>query len=434
MSNNQSIHARRQAAVPNGLASAFPIYVSKAKNTELWDEDGNRYLDFIGGISVLNTGHCHPKITEAAVKQAQTFSHTAANIAMYDIYVELAEKLNAAAPGDTPKKTAFFTTGAEALENAIKISRARTGRNGVITFTGGFHGRTLFTLGMTGKVAPYKSLFGPFPAGIYHAPFPHESLGVSEAEAVSALHKIFKADIEANQVAAIAIEPVQGEGGFYPVSPSFAQQLRNICDEHGIMLICDEVQTCFGRTGTLFATEQLGIEPDLLTAAKSLAGGYPLSAVIGKADVMDAPLPGGLGGTYGGNPVAIAAALAVLEVIQEENLLARSNQNLLARSNQLGEQFKQTLTEIQTKQGNNSIIANIRNKGAMIAFDIVDKAGQPDAAATKSLIDFCQANGLLIASCGLHANSIRIMMPLTATDENISEGLGTISKGLASLA
>lgn len=423
MSNNQSIHARREKAVPNGLASAFPIYTAKAQNAELWDADGNRYLDFIGGISVLNTGHCHPKVTEAAVKQAQAFSHTAANIVMYESYVELAEKLNAAAPGNTPKKTAFFTTGAEALENAVKIARAKTGRNGVITFSGGFHGRTLFTLGMTGKVAPYKTLFGPFPAGIYHAPFPHENLGVSEADAVAALQKIFKADIEATQVAAIAIEPVQGEGGFYPVSPSFAKTLRDICDEHGIMLICDEVQTCFGRTGTLFATEQLGIEPDLLTAAKSLAGGYPLSAVIGKAEVMDAPLPGGLGGTYGGNPVAIAAALTVFEVIKEENLLARANQ--------LGETFNNALSDAQSKQG--SIVTNIRNKGAMIAFDIVDKAGQPDATATKALIDFCQGKGLLIASCGLNANSIRIMVPLTATNDNIAEGLGVIGDGLDSL-
>lgn len=419
MSNNQSIHARREKAVPNGLASAFPIYATRAQNSELWDADGNRYLDFIGGISVLNTGHCHPKVTEAAVKQAQTFSHTAANIAMYETYIELAEKLNAAAPGGTPKKTAFFTTGAEALENAVKIARAKTGRNGVITFSGGFHGRTLFTLGMTGKVAPYKTLFGPFPAGIYHAPFPHENLGVSEADAVAALQKIFKADIEATQVAAIAIEPVQGEGGFYPVSPSFAKTLRDICDEHGIMLICDEVQTCFGRTGTLFATEQLGIEPDLLTAAKSLAGGYPLSAVIGKAEVMDAPLPGGLGGTYGGNPVAIAAALAVFEVIKEENLLARANQ--------LGETFNNALSDAQ------SVVANVRNKGAMIAFDIVDKAGQPNTVATKALIDFCLGKGLLIASCGLNANSIRIMVPLTATDDNIAEGLAIISDGLDTL-
>lgn len=422
MTHNEKLQTRRQAAVPNGLASAFPIYVEKAKNAELWDADGQRYLDFIGGISVLNTGHCHPKITEAAIQQAQTFSHTAANIAMYEIYIELAEKLNAAVPGNTPKKTAFFTTGAEALENAIKIARAKTGRHGVVTFVGGFHGRTLFTLGMTGKVDPYKKLFGPFPSGIYHVPFPNETLGVSEDDAMNALNKLIKADIEAEDIAAIAIEPVQGEGGFYPVSESFAKRLRQFCDDNGIMLICDEVQSCFGRTGTLFATEQLGIEPDLLTAAKSLAGGYPLSAVIGKADVMDAPLPGGLGGTYGGNPVAIAASLAVMDVIEEEQLLQRAKA--------IGEKFKSFLAAKKAAQGEQSPIGDIRQKGAMIAFELVDANGAPDAEATKNLIAQCKEQGLLIAACGLYGNAIRIMVPLTATEENLDEGLAIIQSAL----
>lgn len=419
MSNNEALLARRQSALPNGLGSAFPIFVDKAKNAELWDVDGNRYLDFIGGISVLNTGHCHPKVTEAAVKQAQTFSHTAANIVLYELYVELAEKLNAAAPGDTPKKTAFFTTGAEALENAVKISRAKTGRHGVITFVGGFHGRTIFTLGMTGKVDPYKKLFGPFPSGIYHLPFPAASLGVSEDDSIKALEKLLKADIEAEDIAAIVVEPVQGEGGFYPVTPSFAKRLRQICDEHGIMLVCDEVQTCFGRTGKLFATEHLGIEPDLITAAKSLAGGYPVSAVIGKADVMDAPKPGGLGGTYGGNPVALAAALAVYDVIKEENLLERAHH--------IGQMFAETLEQAKA---DGAMLGEIRINGAMIAFELVNADGKPDAPATKALIAHCQQQGLLLASCGLYGNAIRIMVPLTATDENLQEGLGIIKSGL----
>lgn len=423
MSNNEAILARRQAAIPTGLASAFPIFVEKASNAEVWDADGQRYLDFIGGISVLNTGHCHPKVTAAAMQQAQTFSHTAANIVLYEIYVKLAEKLNAAAPGDTAKKTAFFTTGAEALENAVKIARAKTGRHGVVTFVGGFHGRTLFTLGMTGKVDPYKKLFGPFPSGIYHIPFPNAGLGVSEDDSMNALAKLIKADIEAEDIAAIAIEPVQGEGGFYPVSPSFAKRLRQFCDDNGIMLICDEVQSCFGRTGTLFATEQLGIEPDLLTAAKSLAGGYPLSAVIGKADVMDAPLPGGLGGTYGGNPVAIAASLAVLYVIEEENLLQRAND--------IGEKFTTFLAAEKTAKGEQSPIGDVRATGAMVAFELVDADGNPDAAATKQLISDCKDQGLLIASCGLYGNAIRIMVPLTATDENLDEGLAIIKAALS---
>lgn len=419
MSNNDALLTRRQAAIPTGLASAFPIFATKAQNAELWDADGNRYLDFIGGISVVNTGHCHPKITEAVIKQAQTFSHTAANIVLYELYVEMAEKLNAAAPGDTPKKTAFFTTGAEALENAVKISRAKTGRHGVITFVGGFHGRTMFTLGMTGKVDPYKKLFGPFPSGIYHLPFPAESLGVSEDDSIKALEKLLKADIEAEDIAAIVIEPVQGEGGFYPVTPSFAKRLRDICDQYGIMLVCDEVQTCFGRTGKLFATEHLGIEPDLITAAKSLAGGYPVSAVIGKADVMDAPQPGGLGGTYGGNPVALAAASAVYDVIQEENLLERANH--------IGQQFADMLN---AAKADGALIGEIRITGAMIAFELVDADGNPDAPATKALIAKCQEKGLLIASCGLYGNAIRIMVPLTATDENLSEGLAIIKAAL----
>ncbi|PIE46103.1 MAG: 4-aminobutyrate--2-oxoglutarate transaminase [Gammaproteobacteria bacterium] len=420
MSHNDNLLKRRQAALPKGLATAFPVFADKAENAQVWDVEGNCYLDFVGGISVLNTGHSHPKIVKAVTEQVQKFSHTAANIVLYPGYVELAEKLNAAVPGDTPKKTVFFTTGAEALENAVKISRAKTGRHAVITFVGGFHGRTLFTLGMTGKVEPYKKLFGPFPSSIYHVPFPAESLGISEDDSIKALEKLFKADVDPSNVAAIVIEPVQGEGGFYPVTPNFAKRLRQICDDNGIMLVCDEVQTCFGRTGHLFATERLGIEPDLITAAKSLAGGYPLSAVIGKADVMDAPLPGGLGGTYAGNPVAIASALAVYDVIKEEKLLECANE--------IGEKFTAMLNEAKSAGAK---VGDVRITGAMIAFDLVDDDGKPDAKATADLIASCFNKGLLIASCGLYGNSIRVMVPLTVEAAHLDEALDIIKKELA---
>ncbi|PID66161.1 MAG: 4-aminobutyrate--2-oxoglutarate transaminase [Gammaproteobacteria bacterium] len=417
--NNQDLQSRRQAVLPKGLATAFPVFTDKAQNAELWDVEGNRYLDFVGGISVLNTGHSHPKIVAAVTEQVQKFSHTAANIIMYPGYIELAEKLAQAVPGDTAKKAVFFTTGAEALENAIKISRAKTGRDAVITFIGGFHGRTLFTLGMTGKIDPYKKLFGPFPSSIYHVPFPAQDLGISEDDSIKALEKLFKADVDPNNVAAIVVEPVQGEGGFYPTSPAFAKRLRQICDDNGIMLVCDEVQTCFGRTGYLFATERLQIEPDLITAAKSLAGGYPLSAVIGKAEVMDAPLPGGLGGTYAGSPVAIASALAVYDVIKEENLLERANA--------IGEQFNTMLT---AAKAGGAKIGDIRITGAMIAFDLVDAQGNPDADATKALITHAFAKGLLLASCGLFGNSIRVMVPLTVPQAHLDEGMEIIKSGL----
>ncbi len=417
--NNKNLLARREKAVPTGLATAFPIFVDKALNTEVWDVEGNRYLDFIGGISVLNTGHSHPRIVEAVKEQVERFSHTAANIAMYPSYVELAERLAEAAPGDTPKKAVFFSTGAEALENAIKISRAKTGRDAVITFVGGFHGRTLFTLGMTGKVDPYKKLFGPFPSSIYHAPFPSEGMGITEDDSINALEKLFKADVDPSNVAALVVEPVQGEGGFYPVSPSFAKRLRDICDAHGIVLVLDEVQTCFGRTGHLFATERLGIEADLITAAKSLAGGYPLSAVIGKADIMDAPLPGGLGGTYAGSPVAIAAALTVYDVIKEEKLLERAND--------IGEQFNAMLTEAKAAGAK---VGDVRITGGMIAFDMIDEAGNADADATKALIAKAFEKGLLLASCGLAGNSIRVMVPLTVPQAHLDEGLAIIKAGL----
>lgn len=411
---NQSLLARREAILPTGLGVAFPIFAERAKNAELWDVEGNRYIDFIAGISVLNTGHTHPKITQRVHEQLDKFTHTAAQIISYDSYVTLAEKLCEKAPINGPKKAFFLTTGAEAVENCIKIARAKTGRHGVISFVGGWHGRTMMCMGLTGKVIPYKNNFGPMPASIYHALFPAPELGVSEEQALHSLEMIFQADIHPEDVAAMIIEPVQGEGGFHQVTPSFAKALRQICDEHGIVLIMDEVQSGFARTGTLFATEQLGIEPDLITAAKSLAGGYPISAVIGRSEIMDSAQKGGLGGTYSGSPLGCVAALAVMEVIEEENLLERSNL--------IGERMATFLAEL-----NHPKIAHIRHKGAMLAFDLVDADGKPDPAAAIDLKARAFERGLLLASCGMFGNAIRIMVPITVEDEILTEGLQIIA-------
>ena len=410
---NEALLARRKAVLPTGLGIAFPIFAERAKNSEIWDVEGKRYIDFIGGISVLNTGHSHPKITQRVHEQVDKFTHTAAQIVSYESYVDLAEKLCEKAPISGPTKALFLTTGAEAVENTIKIARAKTGRPGVISFVGGWHGRTLMCMSLTGKVLPYKKNFGPMPGPVFHALFPAEELNVTEAQALHSLDMIFQADIDPSEVAAMIIEPIQGEGGFHQVTPSFAKALREICDEHGIVLIFDEVQCGFARTGTLFAGEQLGVEPDLMTTAKSLAGGYPVSAVIGRADIMDAPQVGGLGGTYAGSPIALAAALAVIEVIEEENLLERSVV--------IGDTIAEFLKGL-----NLSSIGNIRYKGAMLAFDLVDSEGKPDTAATANLKQKSFEQGLLLASCGMYGNAIRVMVPLTVEDEILQEGLDII--------
>lgn len=414
---NDSLLQRRLAVLPKGLGVSFPIFADKAKNAELWDVEGKRYIDFVGGISVLNTGHSHPLIIERVKEQLDKFSHTAAQIINYESYVTLAEKLCEKAPISGDKKALLLTTGAEAVENCIKIARAKTKRHGVIAFVGGWHGRTMMCMGLTGKVVPYKNNFGPMPASIFHAKFPAEELDVTEAQALDSINDIFQSDIHPQDVAAIIVEPVQGEGGFYQVTPSFAKALREICDEHGILLIFDEIQSGFGRTGTLFATEQLGVEPDLMTAAKSLAGGYPISAVIGKADIMDAPQPGGLGGTYAGNPLGCVAALAVLELFEKENLLERSKQ------------IGQTIA-VFLRNCNDNRIQNIRHKGAMLAFDLVNEKGEPDAAFATTLKQKAFEKGLLIALCGRYGNSVRVMVPLTVEDEVLQEGLEIIKQAL----
>jgi len=427
MTTNAELQKLREAAVPRGVASLLPVFTDRAQNAEIWDIEGKRYIDFAAGIAVLNTGHLHPTVKAAVAAQLERFSHTCFQVTQYESYVRLADRLNRLAPGPTPKKSILFSTGAEAVENAVKIARAYTKRSAVVAFSGAFHGRTMFAMGLTGKTAPYKLGFGPMPGEIFHLPFPAEYLGVTPATALAALDTLFKSDVDPSRVAAIIIEPVQGEGGFYPAPVEFLKELRRLCTEHGIVFIADEVQTGFARTGKLFAIEHAGIEPDLMTIAKSLAGGFPLSGVIGKAEIMDAPGPGGLGGTYAGSPLSCAAALAVLEVIEKEHLCNRANA--------IGALLKQRLNGLRGRHGLDCI-GDVRGLGAMVALELV-KYGDthlPDPDLTKALVQRAAANGLVILSCGTRANVIRFLVPLTATDAIISEGLDIFERSLVEVA
>ncbi len=416
---NASIDARRVAAMPRGVGIGFPIYAERALNAELWDVQGQRYIDFGSGIAVLNTGHRHPRIVKAIADQLERFTHTAYQVVPYESTVALAERLNQLTPGKHAKKTAFFTTGVEAVENAIKIARFATRRPGVIALAGAFHGRTYMGLALTGKVAPYKAGFGPFPASVYHVPAPMALHGVRVEDSLKALQQLFKADIEPEQVAAIIVEPIQGEGGFYVMPPEFMRALREVCDRHGILLIADEIQTGFARTGKLFAMEHCGVVPDLMTMAKSLAGGVPLSAVCGRAEIMDAPAAGGLGGTYAANPLAIAAAHAVLDVIADEKLCARAER--------LGQSLKKRLQAFRAQV---PAIAEVRGLGAMVAVEFAKPDGTPDADFTKLVIQRAQAAGLLLLSCGVHGNVIRFLFPLTIEDAVFEEGMAILAKAL----
>lgn len=422
VSRNADLHLRRERAIPRGIANATSVYPERALNAEIWDKDGRHYIDFAGGIGVLNVGHCHPKVIAAAREQMDRFVHTAFQILPYEPYIELAERLNALAPISGPVKTALFSTGAEAVENAVKISRAATGRSGVIAFTGGFHGRTLFTSALTGKVIPYKDRFGPMAPQVYHLPFPVEHHGISVTDTLAALDHLFRASIGPQDVAAIIIEPVQGEGGFYIAPSELLAALREMCDRYGIVFIADEVQSGFARTGTLFAIEQSGIEPDLITTAKSLAAGFPLSGVIGRAGVMDAADPGGLGGTYGGNPVACAAALAVLDVIEEEAILARATA--------LGDRLKAHIEELM-QRSDMPPISVVRGLGAMVAFELVSEDGAPDAALARNVTRLADELGLVLLSCGVFSNVIRILVPITVEDDVLEEGLRRMDAALA---
>jgi 4-aminobutyrate aminotransferase/(S)-3-amino-2-methylpropionate transaminase len=428
MSNtsNAQWQERKQAAIARGQGNIAPVYIDRAENAEMWDVEGKRYIDFGTGIAVCSTGHSNPRVVAAVQKQLQRFSHTCVMVTPYDSAVELAEKLNELAPGPTPKKSIFVTTGAEAVENCVKIARAHTGRRGVIAFNGGFHGRTLLAMGLTGKITPYKNLFGPFPGEIFHVPFPVNYHGVSAEDSLKALEMLFKVDIAPSDVAAIIVEPVQGEGGFYPASNEFMQALRKLCDEHGIVLVADEIQTGFARTGKFFCCEYAGVEPDLMTVAKGVAGGFPLAAVVGKSEIMDAPLPGGLGGTYGGSPIGCAAALAVIEEIADRNLVARAGQ--------IGELFSRRLKDLQKKYP--GIIGDVRaDRGAMIAMELVKNgdADQPDADLTKEIVGLAFKKGLVLLSCGIRGNVVRFLPALTISDDHIEEGLDILEACLKEL-
>lgn len=423
---NKSLQARKVKAFPRGQGNVYPVYVEKAKNAEIWDVEGNRYIDFGSGIAVCNTGHSHPKVISAIKTQVDKFSHTCVMVNPYEVAVELAEKLTQLAPGDSDKKAIFVTTGAEAVENCVKIARAHTGRRGIVAFNGGFHGRTNMAMALTGKITPYKHLFGPFPSDIYHVPYPVDVHDVSIKASLKALANLFKVDIAPSDVAAIIIEPVQGEGGFYAAPPAFLKALRELCNEHGIMLIADEIQTGFGRTGKMFCFEHSDVEPDLITMAKGIAGGFPLAAVVGKSEVMDSPPPGGLGGTYGGSPVACAAALAVLNIIEEEKLIARAAQ--------IGTLFNQRLSALQAKYP--QLILDVRHTGAMIALELVHNsdAEQPNAALTQAIIAKAAQYGLVLLACGFYGNVIRFLPPLTIEDKTLNEGLDNFAKLFTDLA
>jgi 4-aminobutyrate aminotransferase/(S)-3-amino-2-methylpropionate transaminase len=423
--NNAALMARRRAALPVGLGQTYEVFAERALGAEIWDVEGRRYVDFAGGIAVLNTGHCHPKIIDAVKSQLDKVHHTCFQVLAYEPYIELAERLIEKTPGDFPKKALFLSTGAEAVENAIKIARCATKRAAVIAFGGGYHGRTLMTMALTGKVAPYKTGFGPFPAEVFHAKFPNALQGVSVADALASVEAIFKYDVEAERVAAIIIEPVQGEGGFHVCPPEFAQALRALCDKHGILLIADEVQTGAGRTGTWLASEQWGVAADIVTMAKSMAGGFPISAVIGRADVMDKPAPGGLGGTYAGNPLACAAGLAVLDIFEEENLLERSRA--------IGTRLVDALQAIAREH---VVIQEVRGLGSMIAIELFKDGdlARPDADLTKRICAEALHRGLVLLSCGSHGNVIRVLVPLVASDALIDEGLGIMADCFKALA
>jgi 4-aminobutyrate aminotransferase/(S)-3-amino-2-methylpropionate transaminase len=414
---------RRAKAVSRGMGMAAPIIAARAENSEIWDVEGNRYIDFGGGIAVVNTGHRHPLVMKRVYEQLEKFTHTCATIVPYAPFIELCEKLNQVAPITGEKKAALVTTGAEAVENAIKFARAYTGRSDVIAFHGGFHGRTNLTMALTGKVVPYKVKFGPFAGGIWHVPFPVAHHGISVDDSMHAIELLFKCDVEPSRVAAIIIEPVQGEGGFYVAPKELMVRLRKLCDEHSIVFIADEIQSGFGRTGKFFAMEHFGVEPDLVTVAKSLAGGFPLAGVVGRAKIMDAPDPGGIGGTYAGNPVACAAALGVFEAFEKEGLMAKAEKQ--------GKTIMERMKAIKAK-AKGMPIGDIRGLGAMCAFEVVTEHGgnTPDAAGAKALAAKCLERGLLILTCGIHSDTIRLLTPLTASDMILKEGLDILEAAI----
>lgn len=422
MSHTQDLMARRENAVAKGVGTRG-IFAARALNAELWDVDGKRFIDFAAGIAVNNTGHRHPKLMQAVARQSEQFTHTCFHVAPYESYLALAERLNAATPGDFDKKTMLVTTGAEAVENAVKMARAYTGRSGVIAFSGAFHGRTLLGMALCGKVNPYKKAFGAMPPEVMHAPFPNAMHGVTVDQSIAMLENMLRSSIDPERVAAMIIEPVQGEGGFNIAPPEFLQKLRAICDEHGIVLIADEVQAGMARTGKLFAFEHSGVVPDLVAMAKGLAGGFPLSAVTGRAEIVDAAPVGGIGGTYAGNPLAVASANAVFDIIEEEALCDRAAM--------IGEVIQSRLKALAERQGMEPI-GDVRGLGAMIAFELVTDrdSNAPDAALTSRVIAEAERRGLIILPCGTFANVVRLLPPLTTPMEQIEEALGILESSI----
>ena len=419
---NDELMERRSNAVARGVGAIHPIFAERAENATVWDVEGREYIDFSGGIAVLNTGHMHPDIKKAVVNQLDAFSHTCFMVLAYEGYVELCERLNELVLGDFAKKTALFTSGSEAVENAVKVARAYTGRTGVIAFTSGYHGRTMATLALTGKVSPYSTGMGIMSGDVFRAEFPCELHGTSEDDAIRSIERIFKNDAEPGDIAAILIEPVQGEGGFYVASSSFMQRLRKICDDHGIVLIADEVQTGAGRTGTFFAMEQMGVAPDVTTFAKSIAGGFPLSGITGKAEIVDAIAPGGLGGTYGGSPIACAAALAVIDVFEKESLVERANV--------VGEKMTHCLNSLAEKY---ICIGDVRGLGAMVAAELFEDGDRtkPSAKMAGEIVALAREKGLILLSCGTYGNVVRLLVPLTVPDEQLAQGLEIIERCFA---
>lgn len=422
--SNAAIAVRRSDAISRGVGVTTQVYAEKAQNAEIWDVEGRRYIDFAAGIAVVNTGHRHPKVIAAVKDQLDRFTHTCHQVVPYENYVRLAERLNKAVPGEFAKKTVFVTTGAEAVENAVKIARAATNRSAVIAFTGGFHGRTFMGMTLTGKVIPYKAGFGAMMPDVFHVPFPVELHGQTVEASLGVLDKLFKADVDPNRVAAFIIEPVQGEGGFYEVPKAFMEKLREIADKHGILLIADEVQTGFSRTGKLFAMEHYGVVADITTMAKGLGGGFPIAAVTGRADIMDAPGPGGLGGTYGGNPIGIAAGNAVLDIIEEEGLNERATR--------LGNRLKQSLQSLVDVVPQ---IADIRGPGFMNAVEFnLPGSATPNADFTNRVRQKALERGLILLTCGVHNNVIRFLAPITIEDEVFSEALEILEMTLRECA
>ena len=422
MATSNDLHARQKAAVAGGVGTRT-IFADKALNAELWDVEGNRFIDFSAGIAVNNTGHRNPTVMKAVAEQANRFTHTCFHVAPYESYIQLAERLNQIAPTGAENRTMLITTGAEAVENAVKIARAYTGRAGIIAFSGAFHGRTMLGMALTGKVMPYKKNFGPFPADVYHAPFPNPFLDYSTEQAVAELERLFASDVDPARIAAFIVEPVQGEGGFNVAPRDFLVRLREIADRRGIVLIADEVQAGMARTGKMFGFEHAGVKPDLVTMAKGLAGGFPLSAVTGKAEIMNAAHPGGLGGTYAGNPLAIAAANAVLDVIEDEKLCERAAE--------VGRRISGRLISIASRQGMERI-GEVRGLGAMVAFELVEDRQSKAAAPhiTNRIVAEAETRGLILLSCGTRLNVIRLLPPLTIEWHVLEEGLAILEASI----